>query len=66
MWWEGVRKKELFRCNGPEMNVDVNGAWNIFKWALGKPGIRSILGAGASVAMSELPSNDPASVKQAG
>jgi len=45
---------------------DVNGSRNISKRALGKPETRSMLGAGASVAMPELPSDDLASVKQGG
>ena len=61
---KGVRKKGLFKCNGTEINADVNGAWNISKRALGKPEIRSILGAGASVTMPELPSDDLTSVNQ--
>ena len=55
---KGVRKKGLFKFNGTEINADVNGAWNISKRALGKPEIRSLLGAGASVTMPELHSDD--------
>ena len=61
---KGVRKKGLFKCNGTEINADVNGAWNISKRALGKPEIRSMLGAGASVTMPELHSDDLTSAKQ--
>ncbi len=55
---EGIRKRGIFKCSGAEMNSDVNGAWNISKRALGKPEIRSLLGAGASVTTPELPSDD--------
>ncbi len=55
---KGVRKKGLFKCNGTEINADVNGAWNVSKRALGKPEIRSMLGAGVSVTMPELHSDD--------
>ena len=37
------------------MNSDVNGAWNISKRALGKPEIRSMLGAGAPVTVPKTP-----------
>ncbi len=55
---KGVRKKGLFKCNGTEINADINGAWNISKRALGKPEIRSMLSVGASVTMPELHSDD--------
>jgi len=48
----------LFKCNGTEINADVNGSRNISKRAPGKPEIRSMLGAGASVTMPEPPSDD--------
>ncbi|MBS3782580.1 MAG: IS200/IS605 family accessory protein TnpB-related protein [Candidatus Thermoplasmatota archaeon] len=61
---KGVRNKGIFKCNGTEINADINGAWNISKRALGKPEIRSMLGAGVSVTMPKLHSDDLTSATQ--
>lgn len=57
----GERDGGIFECSGTEINSDVNGGWNIGKRALGKPEIRSLLGAGASVTTPEPPSDDSTS-----